>query len=78
MTDEMAPSPDAGRVRRDGGYEHAVLDIWHATTLASIGRDTIDAGQKGGLSMAEEVEAAVEFAQQLTERSADLEDFQRA
>ncbi|MDB6085820.1 MAG: Resolvase domain protein [Gammaproteobacteria bacterium] len=44
LTREQVPSPDAGRTRADGGHRHEISGVWHATTIANIGRDTIDAG----------------------------------
>ena len=46
LTGERVPAPDAGRRRKDKGRPHAVSGVWHATTVASIGRDPIDAGVK--------------------------------
>jgi len=46
LTSEGIPAPDSGCRRHDRGLPHTTSGVWHATTIASIGRDLIDAGFK--------------------------------
>ncbi|MBI1347094.1 hypothetical protein GC163_12490 [bacterium] len=41
LNQEGIPSPDAGRMRRDGGVLHAVSGLWHATTITGIARNPL-------------------------------------
>lgn len=36
LTTEGIPSPDAGRMRKDGGIRHQVSGDWHASTIVNI------------------------------------------
>jgi hypothetical protein len=41
LTAEGIPSPDAGRLRKDGGIVHQVSGVWHATTIMNIARNPL-------------------------------------
>ena len=41
LTAEGVPSPDAGRLRRDGGVKHAVSGVWHQSSVISIARNRL-------------------------------------
>ena len=41
LTAEGVPSPNAGRLRRDGGVLHAVSGVWHQTTITNIARNPL-------------------------------------
>lgn len=41
LTEEGVPSPDAGRTRTDRGVVHKVSGVWHQTTVANIGRNSL-------------------------------------
>jgi hypothetical protein len=42
LTVEAIPSPDAGRTRTDNGVKHAILGVWHATTITGIARHPLN------------------------------------
>lgn len=41
LNEEGVPSPDAGRIRKDNGFEHQVSGHWHQSSIVNIARNSL-------------------------------------